>query len=380
MLSRLVGFARDVWKNRRRVTPLPRFLTYTVTYGCNARCVMCDSWKMSDEGQLSVEQVAGILPQLPRMDAVRLTGGEPFVRRDLGEIARLVDDSLRPMALHITTNGMLTDRIVAFCESRRKSTPLHVMVSLDGVEEKHNQIRGSSLAWSKALATLQALAPRAKELGLRLSVNQTIVDPEGIDHYRRLREVLRPLGVRNNVVMAYEASATYNLQKEIELAPVAYGQFDAFGRFDPADIRRLLRETEKDLRQLPWWERLAKRYYLRGIGNRLLAGKSVPCPPCVALQSHLRIYPNGDVPTCQFNSRTVGNLAQQPFGEVWNGEKAQSQRAWVRQCPGCWAECEVMPNAVYTADLLRSAIGLRRHWKDDVAGQALAETQSVSLK
>ena len=28
-------------------------------------------------------------------------------------------------------------------------------------------------------------------------------------------------------------------------------------------------------------------------------------------------------------------------------------REWVDRCPGCWAECEVLPNAIYSGDLLR---------------------------
>jgi Fe-coproporphyrin III synthase len=72
------------------------------------------------------------------------------------------------------------------------------------------------------------------------------------------------------------------------------------------------------------------------------------------LNSHLRIFPNGDVPTCQFNSRIVGNLREQPFVQLWQSAAAAEQRRWVRRCPGCWAECEVLPNAVYSLDLLRN--------------------------
>jgi hypothetical protein len=38
---------------------------------------------------------------------------------------------------------------------------------------------------------------------------------------------------------------------------------------------------------------------------------------------------------------------------VWRSLRADEQRDWVRQCPGCWAECEVVPNAIYTLDLIK---------------------------
>ena len=34
----------------------------------------------------------------------------------------------------------------------------------------------------------------------------------------------------------------------------------------------------------------------------------------------------------------------------------RASRGWVDRCPGCWAECEVVPNAIYTGDVLRAAI------------------------
>lgn len=355
MLTRLAGYLRAVVRNRRQQFNWPRFLTYTVTFGCNARCIMCDSWKMPNKNDLSLEEIERIFGQLPRMDAVRLTGGEPFARKDMVEIAQLVDAKLKPLSLHVTTNGFLTERIVDFCERRPKRTPLDLLISIDGVGEKHNTIRGHSKAYDLCLEAIQALAPRRKELRLKIAVNQTIVDAEGAEHYPKLREVLRPYGIHNQIVMAYDVSATYNLKDDVDVAPREAGQFSTFGEFTPDQIRELLDEVERDINQYSWGQRLAKRYYLRGIRNRLLHQQGTPNPKCVALTSHLRIFPNGDVPTCQFNSHTVGNLREQSFQEIWTSLQAETQRTWVRRCAGCWAECEVLPSAIYTGDLFQLA-------------------------
>ena len=357
MFLRTLSFLRSVYRNRNDQVDLPRFLTYTVTFGCNARCIMCDSWKMPAKGDLTLDEIDRIFAQLPVMDAVRLTGGEPFVRRDLLEIGDLVQRRLKPMVLHITTNGFLTDRVVSYCEQRDRRVPLQMLVSIDGVGEKHNHVRGSTQAWNMVMETIRALAPRQKALGLRLGVNQTIVDAEGADHYRQLRGVLRPYGVHNNVVMAYDTSATYNVERDVNVAPTEIGQFTTFGEFSEQNLQDLLDDVEKDAQFLPFAERLAKRYYLRGIRNRLLKKNGSPNPKCVALNAHLRIFPNGDVPTCQFNSRVIGNLRTTSFSEIWSGLLATEQRTWVKRCPGCWAECEVLPSALYTLDFLAPALG-----------------------
>ena len=332
----------------------PRLLTYIVTFRCNARCVMCDSWRKDGEGDLAIEQIESIFRKLPPLHAIRLTGGEPFVRKDLDQIAALAQGILRPWLLHVTSNGFLTDRIVSFCERRDRSVPLQLLISIDGVGAKHDEIRGRRDAWECAMATVRALAPRQRELALRLAVNQTVVDAESASHYARLRDILRPLGVRHQVVVAYEASATYSLKREVDEAPRAPGGFSTFGDIAVAELAALFDEIERDLGALPFPERVAKRYYLDGIRGRLLEHRASPNPRCVALGAHLRLYPNGDVPTCQFNSARVGNLTHQSFDELWASPTAETQRRWVSNCPGCWAECEVLPNALYSGDLLRA--------------------------
>ena len=335
-------------------------MTYIVTFSCNARCIMCDSWRKPSPDDLTLEEIDRIFSQLPRMDAVRLSGGEPFVRKDLLDIAHRVQDKLKPLFLHITTNGFLTKRIVEFCEERRTDVPLQLLISMDGLEEKHNTVRGHKQAFNYVVKTLEALVPRRKELRLEIAVNQTIVDAEGAEHYVKLREFLKPYGVRNQCVMAYDASATYSLETETDVAPTQIGEFFTYGEFSQEQLANLFDEVEKDLAHYPMHERLAKRYYLDGIRSRLLdGGDGQPNPPCVALNSHLRIMPNGDVPTCQFNSKTAGNLRQTSFEELWFGEAAGKQRDWVRKCPGCWAECEVLPNAIYTGDIVGHSLANR---------------------
>ncbi len=343
-------------RSRRREATAPRFLTYIVTFTCNAKCIMCDSWKKSSPDDLQLSEIENVFSQLGTLDAVRLTGGEPFVRKDLLDIAHLAQRQLKPLFLHVTTNGFLTDRIVQFCEERDKSTPLEMLISIDGLKEKHNYVRGKESAWDSVMKTLHELAPRRKELGLRLGVNQTIVDADGVEHYKKLRDFLKPLDVHNNVVMAYDASATYTMGTEI--APDQIGRFTTFGDFSNEHLIELMNEIEKDLAGFPLRERIAKRYYLRGIRNRLLHGVNQPNPKCVALSAHMRLYPNGDVPVCQFNSKRVGNLRRQSFEEVWfgKGEEMEKQREWVRKCPGCWAECEILPNAIYTGDLVTKTL------------------------
>ena len=311
-----------------------RLLTYIVTFTCNARCVMCDSWrKPSDD--LSLAENERIFSQLPELDAVRLSGGEPFVRKDLPQIVELVRKQLSPLVLHITSNGFLTDRIVQLCETRDRSLPLQLLISIDGVGDKHDRVRGIAHAYDRALATVRELAPRQRELRVKLAVNQTIVDRESIEHYHMLKSVVAELGVKNHLIIAYAESATYSIRERHTVQPRFPGELQTFGEFTPSELQALLTAAEDDLADYPLPERLAKQYYIDGARSRLLERKRARTPRCVALSSHMRLLPDGSVPTCQFNTTPAGNLREQSFAEVWQSALAETQRKWVRACPGC---------------------------------------------
>lgn len=187
-------------------------------------------------------------------------------------------------------------------------------------------------------------------------MNQTIVDREGLGEHRELRWLLEPLGVPVHGVLAYATSATYSLEREADAAPTAAGEFQTSGQLALDAIAELITELESGLAGCRWSERVAKSCYLTGLRSCLLRQEASPNPRCVALSSHLRLLPSGDVPVCQFNTRSVGNLRRDPFAAVWAGDAVQQERAWVRRCAGCWAECEVLPNAFYSGDALRHAV------------------------
>lgn len=347
-----------VGQNLRAATgrrALPRILTWTLNFRCNARCGMCDSWKKTGEGELDTDQVLSVAEKLPRsITAVRLTGGEPFLRNDLEKIALALDRHLDLDLLHITTNGFMTVRIASFLADlgRKLSAPLQVLVSLDGLEELHNEIRGQPFAFRTAVETVREISRHRKEWGVELAVNQTVVDERGIREYDALHDLLGALDVPHHVVVAYAESATYSTSASLDLSPAASGTFRTANPIDPELFRSFMDRVEKDSRDLPWSNGLAKAYYLKGIRNRVLLGRGSPNPSCAALAGHMRIFPNGDVPTCQFNSKVVGNLRATDFDTCWNSGAALAGRSWVEKCPGCWAECEVLPSALLGGDLL----------------------------
>src|SRR5689334_16138889 len=111
-----------------------RSLRLSVTDRCNLRCAYCmpeeDYVWLPRENLLSFEEMAiltGYFTDLG-VDKVRLTGGEPLLRRDLPRLIRLLMQNRNIAEIALTTNGILLgDQIESLCEAG-----LHrVTVSLD---------------------------------------------------------------------------------------------------------------------------------------------------------------------------------------------------------------------------------------------------------
>jgi MoaA/NifB/PqqE/SkfB family radical SAM enzyme len=345
-----------VLRNQLGRVSRPSFCTYLVCNRCNARCKMCDSWRMPRGDELSVEQVRQVFGKLGSLDVVRLSGGEPFLRSDLLELAEAVMSASSPAALHITTNGSFPERVLELAERFSRPRRLRVMVSMDGLAPVHDESRGKRVSFELALRSVRALAG-LRSRGVRVSVNHTIISRRSLQDHLELRELLAREGVDTQWVLAYSESSMYVRERRGQRASdlvLAQG----YPLHPELDLEQSLEFARGELEQV---ERIVdpvlragKRYYLAGLVARLEQQAAPrPKPKCVALRSHIRLLPNGDVPVCQFNTETIGNLLSEPFDVLWHKLQTIEARRWVDACSGCWAECEVVPNAVYSGDLLR---------------------------
>ncbi len=364
---RPAALAMSILTNRLGGVPRPSWCTYLVCYRCNARCQMCDSWRVKPGSELTPAEVDTVFGKIGRLDVVRLSGGEPFLRLDLPEVAIAVLRQSRPSILHITTNGSFPDRIDDFVRGFPRPALLRFMVSFDGAAEEHDRNRGAEVTFETALASVQQLVELRRQHGLEVSVNHTVISARSLEDNRELRRIFGEMGVEVHSVLAYADSAMYGAKlrgtkAEHLIVPAGYPLHPALRGAD------VLGFVDDELRRVGEFRsamlRHGKKYYLRGLRARLeheasRAGNghtpsARPNPPCVALRSHIRLLPDGGVPVCQFNTEPVGNLLTQSFDEVWRGAAARGSRAWVDACPGCWAECEVMPNAIFSGDILVS--------------------------
>lgn len=130
--------------------------TVIVTYRCNARCTMCNRYKAPSkpEEEISLETIR----KLPPMYFTNITGGEPFIRADLKDIVREL--KTKSDRIVISTNGFFTDRILDLC---REFPDIGIRISIEGLEQTNNEIRGLQDGYNRGYNTLKKL----REMGMK---------------------------------------------------------------------------------------------------------------------------------------------------------------------------------------------------------------------
>ena len=178
------------WKTVVSVSK-PKVINYQVNDICNSKCVMCNIWKNKRDEELSPEQLGEILknPFFSDVEHVGITGGEPTLRMDLPEYYTVIADTLPSLlGASFISNGHLVDRTVELYTEIKESYDrlgyaFSGMISIDGLREVHDRVRGMKGCFERAVDSLVGL----RQKGLNVIACCTIVK-ENVYH---LHDLLR---------------------------------------------------------------------------------------------------------------------------------------------------------------------------------------------
>lgn len=189
-------YALAKYRNYLRTHPRLRYLFFELTDGCNMSCQHCGSSCSAEKGALlPKEKIFRVLDRLVKHYRaeeimVCLTGGEPLLHPDFFEIADYIHRKGFPWGM--TTNGTLIDEHIA--ERLADAGMGSISISLDGLEESHNWLRGSSKAFMRTVKGIRALRD-CKSLSAALQVT-TVIHRKNIDEMENMYAFLDKEGIR----------------------------------------------------------------------------------------------------------------------------------------------------------------------------------------
>ncbi len=332
----LFDYKRKRWFGYKNFQPMT--VTYSVTAACQSRCKTCQIGHMYMEhperakNDLSLDEIEKIFKSMKPVYFFNLSGGEPFLRKDLPDIVALACKYLRPRVIHTPTNAILSDRIIKNTEeiisivrAYDSSVPFTVKPSIDGVGDLHDEIRGVKGNFEQLLKTingLRKLEDKYDNFHLELG---TVISNFNIDHLEEIEDFVHSLGVesyRNEVAEC--RTEFFNLKDPITPPAEVYQRLIK-------DFSRKVEEniaSKKNLAKMT--EALRVVYY--NIAGKILAEQRQVIP-CYAGISNVHInYDGGVWPCCVLGyEKQMGNLREYDydFQKLWHSDEAEAVRKYI---------------------------------------------------
>jgi len=310
---------------------LPHFVVYEPTLLCNLHCSFCyvadilnpEDWRAKE---LSLEELDDIFMD-GGVKSFNITGGEPFVRKNLVDIFLLLK-SKGMRCDYITTNGTVIreDRAEALAELSKAGFLRHISVSIDGPPEFHDEVRGQKGAFRKSADNIALLRTAYARHGIEapVSVNTTLTSGnlhllhEIVDEIEKLQVDLIGL---NQLMFATprEVEETLDIISETDPEVISTHVTEDPG-LDPKAVPEILARAVDyaaakgiTINWRPGQSTADLEHYYTP--DRPLKGQ------CFYPFFGGRITYDGKVHFCPFIRVEVGDLREQSLEEIWNSSR-----------------------------------------------------------
>jgi MoaA/NifB/PqqE/SkfB family radical SAM enzyme len=323
------------------VRTLPVNFTLSVLFACNSRCMTCNVYERKVKN-FSVEEYDRFLATVGRVPYwFTLSGGEPFLRKDLVEIAQVVYERCRPKIINIPHNGTFPDTTPARVEAMCKACPeseIIINVSLDEMGHRHDEIRGTKDNFELATRTFREL--KALKLpNLTVGIH-TVLSKYNVGNL--------PAIYRGLSAMQPDSYITELAEERNELQTVGTGITPTPDEYDRAVDFLLTELGKKKYRGISRVTQAFRLEYYRLARRTLRQRRQII--PCYAGWASCHVTPDGDVWPCCIRGESAGNLREEgyDFPAIWYGEKMNALRVSIKN-----GECACpLANASYTNILI----------------------------
>ncbi len=294
----------------------PKEALIAITYRCNAKCHMCNTWRYPSLPQEEIKP--SDLASLPEVKFCNITGGEPFLRQDIEAFVEIMSRKARRIV--ISTNGYATDRIVRLTRDFPK---IGIRVSVEGLPAANDELRGLKDGFDHGIRTiLQLQRAGIKDIGFGITLSD-----------RNILDLMELFQLAKSMNLEFATACVHNTYY--------FHKFDnAVTRLDHFDseLKKLIFEMLQSKKTKNWF----RAYFNYGLLNFARGNKRLL--PCEVASDLFFMDPYGNVMACNGMDTRMGNIKEKPFMEIWNSQEADRVRQAVRECrKECWMIGSVAP-------------------------------------
>jgi MoaA/NifB/PqqE/SkfB family radical SAM enzyme len=274
---------------------------------------MCNTWKHPTKK--SEEFGPELIKKIPDgLKFINITGGEPLLRDDLEQIVQIALNKTKRLV--ISTNGYFTEKIVRLAEKYGNS--IGVRISIEGLPAANDELRGIKNGFDHGLRTLLTLRGMGlMDIGFGITVSD-----------RNAKDMMELYRLADAMGVEFATATTHN----------SYYFHKHDNKYDDSEtiaseFERIALELLKTARPKNWF----RAYFNMGLANKVTGGKR-PLP-CEVGTDVFFLDPHGNILPCNGSDEPMimGNLKEQTFDEIWDGQNADDIRKQVKNCSKkCW--------------------------------------------
>lgn len=310
-----------VYKFNKKPSRCPMYLSWNITYRCNARCIYCSAYKkITKEKELTTNKVINIIKQAAKLGVcnITFTGGEPLLREDI--ITLINEAKKHNIHVSINTNGALLKKKAKELVDSGVDT---IIISIDSYDPKtHDGIRQYLGLFKLAEEGIEKVKSLRKSRKPLISIRGVV----SVKNYKQLNKFvlfwkdkvdsisLQPLHDNIPSSVNYYTSKNLNMQEKNRKDYVK--EFNKIKRIYPSFNSYYYNEFENFF---------FNRDYLK---NKF---------KCCSGFFNIKIDPYGNVYPCASLTKKIGNLMEKTLIKIIRSKELNDFKKLKKECI-CWSQ------------------------------------------
>ena len=301
------------------------FLGFTlfVTSVCNLRCKYCFNLDNLGKGEndLSFSEISQMADNLPDMNGIIFSGGEPLLRKEIVEISEMFIEKNRVKGFGIPSNCVDGDNTLARIEeiSTLKARPgVVVCCGLDVYPENHNTLRGKG-TYDKVVDTIRELV-KMRESNKNLSILVNSVVGKGsvpaLPDFVKFVHSLNP-NLHTIEVVREDKMPLLEVEHDEEVYQADKNGYQTMNLEDFELVKQARLLIDELYRKNDLFYKLYKvrSKVMTDIQKEVILNDGKWPSSCLAGKTSFVIQSNGDVQVCE-NHPPIGNLRRNGFNPI----------------------------------------------------------------